>query len=359
MADFVLNAPGTVNEPFTPAGVIVPVSTIQSDAQGIRAGVEGVDATFAHNATYGSTITATATIATTNPGDDIVIGAAVRTGTNAGAVIGIEVQATQVAAGTIPATGIFVPVSASVPITRAIGDVFSSTVTISGGVATISGSQNATPFAFNFDTTTTFAAEPSLAAGGQFFPQDLNGTRISQFTGTGVVGTGAALDGAATDSSSATGTLNAAAPLQPILLDQAGKDQISAGTTAGDGTGTPGRFIVLFLKQWAADLNTMLAQLFGATTYLQPATGFAVTIGPGVSDLILDPAGTLAAGAVTMPVGPGDRQKITVATSHTITALTVSANPGQTIAGAPTTLVANTSFQYRYKASNSTWYRLY
>lgn len=89
-----------------------------------------------------------------------------------------------------------------------------------------------------------------------------------------------------------------------------------------------------------------------------PATGFSITVAPGVHALILDPAGTLATGTVMMPADPPDQFRLEVASTQTITALTVSANAGQTIKNAPTTLAAGGAFAYRYAEANSTWYKV-
>lgn len=93
--------------------------------------------------------------------------------------------------------------------------------------------------------------------------------------------------------------------------------------------------------------------------YQVPTTGFSITISAGKRSLTLDPAGTLATGTITMPAAPVDGQKVAVSTTQTITALTTSANAGQSIKNAPTTLAAGAGFQYQYRASNTTWYRLY
>jgi len=90
-----------------------------------------------------------------------------------------------------------------------------------------------------------------------------------------------------------------------------------------------------------------------------PITGFSITIGNNISALLLNPAGTLATGTITMPATPIDGQIIRVASSHIVTTLTVSANAGQTILGAPTTITASAGFSYIYNLSATTWYRLY
>jgi hypothetical protein len=90
-----------------------------------------------------------------------------------------------------------------------------------------------------------------------------------------------------------------------------------------------------------------------------PTTGFSITIGAGVKSLVLNPGGTLATGTIVMPASPIDGQEIRVSSSQTITALTVSANTGQTISNAPTTLTAGTGFAYIYNLSGTNWFRLY
>ena len=94
-----------------------------------------------------------------------------------------------------------------------------------------------------------------------------------------------------------------------------------------------------------------------SVAYNVPLTAFALTIAAGILTLILDPAGTLAAGAVTMPAAPYDNQPVTIMSSQIVTALVINANAGQTINGAPTAFAANTAFRFRYKLSNTTWYR--
>ena len=85
-----------------------------------------------------------------------------------------------------------------------------------------------------------------------------------------------------------------------------------------------------------------------------PTTGFAYTVTTPVT--LFTPAGTLATGTVTMPASPNDGMTVTLMTTQNITALTVSANTGQSITGAVTTLSANDSATYMYRLSNTTWY---
>ena len=98
--------------------------------------------------------------------------------------------------------------------------------------------------------------------------------------------------------------------------------------------------------------------LIQAYDYQTPTTGFSYTFASGVQTLVMNPAGTLATGTITMPATPADGMTIRFSSSQIITALTVSANSGQSIVSAVTSLVLGGSAQYIYRATNTTWYRI-
>lgn len=115
----------------------------------------------------------------------------------------------------------------------------------------------------------------------------------------------------------------------------------------GGGSGT---FSTLINTAAVADQSTSL-QI--------PVTSFSITIPNGCSTLYLNPAGTLAAGTITMPAAPIDKQVVEVGSSQIITALTVSANAGQTLLDAPTTIgTVGSGFAYIYNLATTTWLRL-
>lgn len=93
-------------------------------------------------------------------------------------------------------------------------------------------------------------------------------------------------------------------------------------------------------------------------TYNAPLTGASITIGANVEYLVLEPAGTIATLTVTFPASPGDYQTVTISTTQTVTALTLSGNTGKTIANAVTTLAANGFVKYIYRPTNTKWYRV-
>ncbi len=77
-----------------------------------------------------------------------------------------------------------------------------------------------------------------------------------------------------------------------------------------------------------------------------PLTGFNIVMQTGI--LVLNPAGTLATGTVTLPLNPVDGALAEISSTQTQTALTLNANTGDSIVGAVTALVANTRVAYRY-----------
>lgn len=105
-----------------------------------------------------------------------------------------------------------------------------------------------------------------------------------------------------------------------------------------------------------------MAKLDGTNGLLQQydyqvlTTAFSYTFAAGTQTLIINPAGTLATGTVTMPAAPADGMVIWVTTTQQIVALTVNGNTGQTVVSKVTSLAPNQAVAYLYRASNTTWY---
>lgn len=92
--------------------------------------------------------------------------------------------------------------------------------------------------------------------------------------------------------------------------------------------------------------------------YTTPVTGFNYTIPANVTVAIMQPAGTLATGTVKMPASAIDGMTVTVSCTQIITALTLSANTGQSVVNPVTTLAAGATSSYLYRATNTTWYKV-
>jgi hypothetical protein len=93
--------------------------------------------------------------------------------------------------------------------------------------------------------------------------------------------------------------------------------------------------------------------------YSVPVTAFTITPASNVWFVLLNPAGTLETGTLTMPANPGDGQKLCLMDSQTQTAITIAANTGQSLASygvtTPTALVANTVYCWFYIKSQAAW----
>lgn len=109
-------------------------------------------------------------------------------------------------------------------------------------------------------------------------------------------------------------------------------------------------------KRWIQNIFPVLqaVQNYGAYSVSVPASGFAITVPDSTEILQLAPVGTIALGSVTFPATPQDKQRITIATTQTITSLVlVAAAP---IFNPATTLAAGQSISYYYSQSNAAWY---
>ncbi len=109
----------------------------------------------------------------------------------------------------------------------------------------------------------------------------------------------------------------------------------------------------------AGNFYVTAAQIAGVPGYTKviPVTAFSLTFANTQTDMILIPAGTLATGTITTAPNPSDGQRECVISSQTQTALTFTANTGQTVTNGPTALVALTPVCMTYSASNLTWNR--
>ncbi len=88
-----------------------------------------------------------------------------------------------------------------------------------------------------------------------------------------------------------------------------------------------------------------------------PATGFTYTFGPNVVEALFRGSTTLATGTITMPAAPSDGEPACFWSKSIVSTLTVSANTGQSINDAVTTIGAAGHACYVYSLSNKTWDR--
>lgn len=94
--------------------------------------------------------------------------------------------------------------------------------------------------------------------------------------------------------------------------------------------------------------------------YNVPVTGFTITMTVLQSALSLNPAGTLATGTIVLPPTATDGKYVTLFSSQTITALTLSTSNGAAITNPVTTLAANGPVVgYIYSLSANAWRRIF
>lgn len=101
----------------------------------------------------------------------------------------------------------------------------------------------------------------------------------------------------------------------------------------------------------------------GAIQYATPLTGASLTVLGKTSTLLLEPAGTIATLTVTLPALADLQQGqiLRIASTATVTALTLTAGSGTTIAAQnPTaiTVSATASYGYAFVFYGTKWYRL-
>lgn len=89
--------------------------------------------------------------------------------------------------------------------------------------------------------------------------------------------------------------------------------------------------------------------------YLVPVTGFSYTIPTAITTLLLNPAGVLATGSITLPVPWRDGIMVTVESTQTITSFSVSASGGSGLINPPTSLPGGVAVGFFYVQAISSW----
>ncbi len=108
-----------------------------------------------------------------------------------------------------------------------------------------------------------------------------------------------------------------------------------------------------------------VAGFFGILTYNVPVTGDTITLTNVTKQLIVNPAGTIAALTIVTPVATGlvNGQMLGICGTQIVTTLTMTAGSGTTLSNAPTAMLvpvatgAGSCFQFIYNQANTTWYR--
>jgi len=114
-------------------------------------------------------------------------------------------------------------------------------------------------------------------------------------------------------------------------------------------------------------LLTFFQQSFASptlsTNLYVPGTGFNITVPTPVSNdqwMLLQPAGTLATGTITLPLNTGvpDGTTVLITTTQEITSLTIALNGASAIFGGVTSLAAGTATAIRFYQPTNSWYQI-
>lgn len=97
---------------------------------------------------------------------------------------------------------------------------------------------------------------------------------------------------------------------------------------------------------------------FKTVVRVVPVNAATVNVDPFNGDIVqvVDPAGTLLALTINLPVAAFDGQQVTIKATKLLTALTLGSGGG-TILDAITTLLLNGFATYTWSATTSVWYR--
>jgi hypothetical protein len=143
----------------------------------------------------------------------------------------------------------------------------------------------------------------------------------------------------------------------PLLSQVSAGDQLPVySPNNGDARRLPMSALLSYFQQQFAS-PTMAVNLY------VPTTGFNIAAPTPVAEqqwILLQPAGTLATGTVTLPLNTStpDGTEILVTTTQIITTFAVGLNGATAAFGAPTTLAANAFFRLRRYAATNSWYRI-
>jgi len=143
----------------------------------------------------------------------------------------------------------------------------------------------------------------------------------------------------------------------PLLNQVSAGDQLPVYTpNNGDARRLPISALLQYFQQTFAAPTV-------ATTLVTPGTGFNYAVPSPVSQaqwILIQPAGALLTGTVTLPLNTGtpDGTEVLITTTQQITAFTLGANGASAVYGDPATLAAEDFFRMRFVQATNSWYRI-
>lgn len=143
----------------------------------------------------------------------------------------------------------------------------------------------------------------------------------------------------------------------PLLAQVSPGDQVPVySPNNGDARRLPVSSLLQYFQQTFASPTL-------ATNVYTPGTGFNVAVPTPVAAqqwMLIQPAGTLALGTITLPLNTQtpDGMEVLITTTQQITGFTLALNGATAAYGAPSTLVAEDFFRMRFVQSTNSWYRI-
>lgn len=143
----------------------------------------------------------------------------------------------------------------------------------------------------------------------------------------------------------------------PLLAQVSPGDQVTVySPNNGDARRLPVSSLLQYFQQTFASPTL-------ATNVYTPGTGFNVAVPTPVAAqqwMLIQPAGTLALGTITLPLNTQtpDGTEVLVTTTQQITGFTLALNGATAAYGAPSTLAAEDFFRMRFVQATNSWYRI-
>lgn len=149
----------------------------------------------------------------------------------------------------------------------------------------------------------------------------------------------------------------------PTINQLASLSQVSGGDQLPIYVPNNGDARKVSVSQLLAYFQQTFASPTVSTNLYVPASGFNITVPTPVSEqqwMLLQPAGLLAAGTITLPLNTGvpDGTTVLITTTQEITSLTLALNGASAIFGGVTSLAAGTATVIRFYQPTNSWYQI-
>jgi hypothetical protein len=149
----------------------------------------------------------------------------------------------------------------------------------------------------------------------------------------------------------------------PTINQLAGLSQVSGGDLLPVYVSNNGDARKVSITQLLQYFQTVFASPTLAVNLFVPGSGFNITVPTPVAEqqwMLLQPAGTLASGTITLPLNTGvpDGTTVLITTTQQITSLTLALNGASAIYGSVTSLAAGTATTLRFYQATNSWYQI-